>query len=288
MYYEYDPDTIQELHEIHANMIKDFHDLCTRHEIPYWANGGTLLGAIRHKDFIPWDDDVDFGMLREDYNRFLDIAVKEYSDKYTLWTPERKNTYCCFTPKFALNNSKFVSAFAHKTGIYDMGIFLDIFIYEDVEPDKLDRKKRQVTFTEILHIEVNSRRRFTVGHGLSRIIKLLIKYCLHLFIKLFHITCEQTNARYLKQTIGKNDTGFVACFSDNKTIEESLIKKKDLFPIQEVPFGDSTICIPHNWDTILTQFYGKDYMQIPPQEDQENHVPALLQFPGKAPLHFYD
>lgn len=286
MYYEYDPDTIQELHEIQANMIKDFHDLCTRHEIPYFAIGGTLLGAIRHKDFIPWDDDVDLGMLREDYNRFLDIATEEYSDKYTLWTPERKNMYCTFVPKFALNNSKFITAFASNAGICDMGIFLDIFVFENVEPDKLKRKIRQVTFTKFLHIEATGRRRFAVGHGLTRIIKLLIKYCLHLFVRLFHITPEKTNARYLKQTISKKETGFVTCFGD-ETTKNALTQKKELFPIQEVPFGKGTICIPHNWDVLLTQSYG-DYMQLPPEEYRENHAPALLQFPGKIPQYFHD
>lgn len=279
MYNEYDPEIIQELHKTHAEMITDFHKLCSRHSIPYFAIGGTLLGAIRHKGFIPWDDDVDLGMLRKDYNRFINIAAEEYTDKYTICVPERENTYYNMIPKFILKDSKFVSAIAKSAGLFNMGIFLEIFVFEDIEPNKINQKIRQVNLTKLLHFEATSQHRIATGRGIVRIIKLLSKYCLYLFVKIFRFSPEKTNALYLKQTIGKKETGFVTCFGDH-TAKDVISKKDDLFPILEVPFEEGTICIPHNWDTWLKQSYG-NYREIPPKEKQKNHAAAILQFPSK-------
>lgn len=286
MYYEYDPDTIQELHEIHANMIKDFHDICLRHDIPYFAVGGTLLGAIRHKDFIPWDYDVDLGMLRKDYERFINISTEEYSDKYTLCVPEKQNTYYNLIPKFVLKNSKYISKIAKSAGLLNMGIFLEIFVFEDTDPLRINQKIRRVTFTKLLHFEVTSHYRIAVGHGVTRIAKLFSKYLLYCLVKIARLTPEKTNALFLKQTIGKKETGFVTCFGDHTT-KDVLTKKEELFPVQEVPFGRNTICIPHNWDALLKQSFG-NYMELPPKEKRENQAPVLLQFPGKEPQQLHD
>lgn len=286
MYYEYDPETIQELHKIQSQMIKDFHDLCTRHGISYFAVGGTLLGAVRHKDFIPWDDDVDLGMLRKDYERFIHIAADEYTDKYTLCVPEKENTYYNLIPKFVLKKSKYISEIAKNAGILDMGIFLEIFVFEDVAPRKINQIIRKVTFTKLLHFEAASHHRIAAGHGVMRMIKLVSKYLLYWFVKIFRLTPEKTNAIYLKQTIGRKETGFVTCFGDHTT-KDVLTKKDELFPIQELPFGETVICVPHNWDALLEQSFGS-YMELPPIEKRENQAPVLIQFPGKEPQKLHD
>lgn len=82
MYQAYDPEVLKRVQETELEILKDFIDLCDRHDIDYFGVGGTAIGAVRHQGFIPWDDDIDIGFLRKDYDRFLALAKEELSDKY--------------------------------------------------------------------------------------------------------------------------------------------------------------------------------------------------------------
>ncbi len=76
--------SLKEAQELMTTILKDIDSICRKNNINYWIESGTLLGAVRHKGFIPWDDDIDIGMLREDYNKFLEIANKELKDDVIL------------------------------------------------------------------------------------------------------------------------------------------------------------------------------------------------------------
>lgn len=286
MYHEYDQETIQRLHKVQMEMIKDFQSLCSRHDIPYFAVGGTLLGAVRHKGFIPWDDDVDLGMLRQDYDRLIRIGEEEYADKYILFIPEKENHYYNLIPKFVLRDSLYISEIAQKAGINNMGIFLEIFVFEDVIPARLNWMIIKVTMVKMLHFEATCRHRIAAGHGLIRLLKLFSKYLIYMIVKLFAFTPEKTNALYLKQTIGKQETGVVTCFGDHTT-KDVVSFKGSLVPALEVPFEDGVMKIPKDYDALLKQSFG-NYMELPPIEKRENQAPVLLQFPGKKPQKLHD
>ena len=75
--------TVRQLQLVLLQMLKDIDEVCQKNDIPYWMTGGSALGAVRHKGFIPWDDDADIGMMREDYERFLKV-VDQLGDKYVI------------------------------------------------------------------------------------------------------------------------------------------------------------------------------------------------------------
>ncbi|MFR4008009.1 MAG: phosphorylcholine transferase LicD [Christensenellales bacterium] len=95
LYREYDPQVLKRVQETELEILSDFIDLCERHQIDYFGVGGTAIGAIRHQGFIPWDDDIDIGFLRKDYDRFLLLAKEELSDKYELLNVEETQTIRC-------------------------------------------------------------------------------------------------------------------------------------------------------------------------------------------------
>lgn len=93
---EYEPEILQKLHTLQLEMLSDLQKICEKYNLEYFAVFGTALGAVRHKGFIPWDDDIDVGMLRKDYDIFIQVAEKEMGDKYQIMTPEiEKNMLLC-------------------------------------------------------------------------------------------------------------------------------------------------------------------------------------------------
>lgn len=91
----YEPEVLEKLHKIQLEILEDFIYVCEKYNLTCFGVYGTAIGAVRHQGFIPWDDDIDVGMLREDYNRFFEVFEKELGEKYTLLTPEIDNRYAC-------------------------------------------------------------------------------------------------------------------------------------------------------------------------------------------------
>ena len=110
-----------ELHKVLLSAMKDIDKICCENGIRYYLHAGTLLGAINHKGFIPWDDDVDISMRREDYEKFVRIIAEDYSDKYSLRNYETDSTYPNNRAKLGIKGTGF---------IYDDGreemLFIDI------------------------------------------------------------------------------------------------------------------------------------------------------------------
>ena len=79
-YNEYDKKTLDKLHNVELELLNEFVRICDKNKLTYFLVGGSLLGAVRHSGFIPWDDDIDVGMPRKDYDKFLKIVTKELKD----------------------------------------------------------------------------------------------------------------------------------------------------------------------------------------------------------------
>ena len=103
---------------------KKLDELCKAHHIKYFAVGGTLLGAIRHEGFIPWDDDLDLGMMYEDYIKFINIPEEEYK-RFGLYAPEKNpGAYYSFVTKFYYRDSRFITPIALADGKDGVGVFV--------------------------------------------------------------------------------------------------------------------------------------------------------------------
>ena len=285
MYYQYDEKVLKKLQNIQKNILKDFQKICDKYEIKYFAIGGTLIGAVRHEGFIPWDDDIDLGMLREDFDKFLAIPNEEYNENYYLCTPEKENNYYSIIPKFALKNTAYVTELAEKTGVNPMGIFVEIFVFENVSPDYKIRKRQifKVNWIKNLHFQVVAKKVILVDKGVKAALKYFVKSLLDFYVKIFNITTRKTNGMFLDATNLKHITGYVAYFGDGTT-EDFLSEIDNLFPLIEKKFEDIVIMIPNNYHELLTQAYG-DYMKLPPIEDRWNQAPTILQFPHEAPIY---
>ncbi len=283
MNYQYDEEMLNKLHDLHKEMMKDFHTLCKKHGIRYFAVYGTLLGAIRERGFIPWDDDVDFGLLREDFDKLLSIPPEEYNDKYAILAPDLGCVNYDFIPKFERKDSKFISPWRYATGIMDEnylgGVFIDLFVYENIDPKAFKKQVNKVGMIKVLNFEAVTHRRLAIGTGIRRMLKKGIKWILYVILRVLRFDGKKAAKVYLATVNQPEETGWVNDFF--KLMLNHLIKKKDLLPIIEKEFEDITICVPNNYDEMLRNSYGVDYMTPPPLAQRVNHAPIMIQFPGE-------
>ena len=119
--------SLKEAQELMTTILKDIDSIWRKNNINYWIESGTLLGAVRHKGFIPWDDDIDIGMLREDYNKFLEIANKELKDDVILcnFKNEKNVQY-----QWSKVKHKYSEIIEDGNTSEKSGLFVDIFPYD--------------------------------------------------------------------------------------------------------------------------------------------------------------
>ena len=104
----YNDDELNRLKTLEMSILKDFIEICEANDIKYFGLAGTCLGAVRHGGYIPWDDDIDVGLLRADFNRLIEIVERDYSDKYYVLNSERYENYPLMTTRICIKDTKFI------------------------------------------------------------------------------------------------------------------------------------------------------------------------------------
>ena len=117
---------MNELQQIDSDLLKEYIDFCEKHNLTYFLMAGTLLGAIRHKGFIPWDDDIDVAMPREDYDRFCELAAKEFTGDIFFQSYKTDKHFPYVFSKLRNTNTTFIEA-VYKHVDMNHGVYIDIF-----------------------------------------------------------------------------------------------------------------------------------------------------------------
>ena len=131
---EYDQDTLKKVQRAELSILKDFIDLCEKHGLVYFGIAGTGIGALRHGGFIPWDDDIDVAMPREDYNRFCTLVKEERADRYLLMNTEENENYPLMTARLMLRGTEFREEVLKDIDC-PLGIFLDLYPLDKLSDD---------------------------------------------------------------------------------------------------------------------------------------------------------
>ncbi len=274
---EYTPEELERLHKALYEILGEIVRICDKHNIPYFIQGGTAIGAFFEQAILPWDDDIDVGMTRRNYERFLQVASAELGKEYFLqWLGTDPHTPFYFA-KVRKNNTLFLEEdFAHLS--IHQGIYIDVFPFDKV-PDNVQLQQLQRVTANFFNCcfmgkEVWMWKHFgkcEIEHPtnrgpvpclLNRIVDTIFtKKCIYRMLRAVQSCFNTWNTEFYNMVLMPRDHIAVRC------IEQS----------QEVPFGPLTVTAPSDLETYLKRHY-RNLRRYIPKEEQQNHRPARLSF----------
>lgn len=253
---------LEELKKIQIEILDYVVSFCEKHSIKYWLDCGTLLGAIRHKGYIPWDDDIDIGMLREDYDKFIKTFNMNNSSNYVCYSVENNNDF--FFP-FAKVMDKKTELFEPDENGFKYNIFIDVFVYDNAPDD--EKKVKKMFKKRDFYTYLNGIRGFKNYYSSKKIVsvaKRIMEIGLFLFPR-----------NYFAKRIINNSKKYVAYSTkrvgDFTSVSKNCVEKSIFSEMIDVEFEGKMYKAPNGYDVWLKSFYG-DYMKLPPIEKRiSNH-----------------
>lgn len=273
-----DMETNEQLDKIHALELKialEIKRICESNNIHYFLTAGTLLGAVRHGGFIPWDDDMDIGMLRDDYDRFVEACKKDLSPEFFMQTWDSDPNYPFSYGKLRLKGTRFVEGFSEKSDLLENGLFVDIFPFDNVPDDPAQQKKQERKYffcKRILWIKKGMGTNMKEGS-----FKQKLKYYG------FWIAAHIVSYERVKQYYKKSQTLFNGVPSKKVVTDGSYNYKKESIlrewveNLELVKFETEEFLTYKDRIAYLTYFYG-DYMKLPPEEKRNRHLLRNVDF----------
>ena len=249
----------EEIKDVELGVMDYIHNLCQKENINYSLAYGTLLGAVRHKGYIPWDDDVDISLKRDEYDKLYQAVLRDNDPIYKVasWENDARYPY----PFYRVYDARTVYENNYIENDIDLGICVDVFpfdYYADVNKEmvKLDTYRRLSVYT-LYGI-----------HSKNAGLKNIVRYLLVLVFRLTRVKTWNKKMNLLSMQANDNDS--IDYLMENKRTSTKF-EKTLLDKVMDSPFEDRTYKIPEASHQILSAIYGDDFMEIPPVEKRVKH-----------------
>ena len=282
---EVDQDMRNHLQDVLVEMMQDIHNVCIKREIGYALVGGSCLGAVRHQGFIPWDDDIDISMLREDWEKFRSCFDEELGEKYVMEAPQYGNKDCKTTWAKVYKKKTVLQEIMDVDTPYEQGIFIDIFFYENVSNNKIIRKidaclsdfLKGVATSMVFYKYPNELMKQYYGatpqtkryYNMRRFLGFLFSWMSH---KRFCDCYDKFVSRH------KTPSEYITAPTGRKNYMGEILQRKWWIPQKQVKFENTEFLVPADSHNYLLTLFGKNYMQLPPVEKREKHFIVKLKF----------
>lgn len=268
-YKKIDNEILKKLHEVEMEILDEINRICMQNDINYFLMGGSMLGAVRHKGFIPWDDDIDIAMPRKDYNKFIKICQTELNPKYYLHCYETDRKYYLPFAKIRKNDTIFLEEAVKDVDTHH-GIFVDIFPFENAKKaDSFFQKIQAIlvrTITEVMLYKKKIIKRKSCRHPFVAII-------LKIFPGAFLMRLQKT-----LMCLNQNDNAdYLVALSGSCEYRRATSLKSVFLPTKPIQFENRVYQGMNNPDAYLKSVFG-DYMKLPPEEERVNHNAIKIVF----------
>ena len=242
-------------------LLQILNKICTEHEIPYWLDGGTLLGAVRHAGFIPWDDDIDICVMSRDYNKLLALLDKESkaNPNVVLFYYETNTQHWCDY----FGSTRMLSSHGNRSA----GLCkIDIIPMKSIPPSNENENENR-KITDIANYFVRGEIKYPNEFDNQYKKKTLARA-----LKEKKLFMDYFNNEYVPSCNDKNPDSIVT-YSYNDSLvnrHRNYYLYSDIFPLKEIEFERGIFFAPNNTDEYLTILYG-DYMKLPPKAERKSH-----------------
>ncbi|MDY1544351.1 LicD family protein [Lactiplantibacillus pentosus] len=257
------------LHRVELRLMQVVIDICDEENIDYFLIGGSLLGAIRHHGFIPWDDDIDIGMRRRDYQRFIAVANRHLDpNQYFLQTGASD-------PDYALSYMKLLDVNTYieeKNNVNNAfkGVFVDIFPFDKIPDDEALRR------SQMLHYKLTDAAillKLNYNFVKTPLRNILSK---HTSEQLAEVNRHKQEREEYMRLYEQSDSRTYKNLASQYDYDKEIMSYRELTELTTVPFETLQVHVPKAYDAVLTRMYG-DYMQLPPADKRvEKHLNKLI------------
>lgn len=250
---------LKHLQLVILDIMKVIDDLCLRNGIEYYLLGGSAIGAIRHKGFIPWDDDLDIIMSNDNYIKFIEVC-KTQLDNSKYFLQEGLVDWSMYFSKIRLRGTKLDEGVTYTDNPDMQGIYVDIFKMDNVPSNQVKAKWQYFCAKSFLCYQLAARGDREKTFNLKKRLMLFLSFPLK----------SKVVRNWFKAQVEKynnTDTDFWGFFYGRTTFKTAIVQR-DIFgkPVR-VPFEDTYLCVAEKYHEYLTQMFG-DYMTPPPVDKQ--------------------
>ncbi len=251
--------SLAEIKQAEVEILDYFVEVCNENNLSYYLDGGTLLGAVRHKGFIPWDDDIDVLMPRPDYEKLIRIMSSDHG-RFKLVSSDTCMDYYYPYAKIIDTNTELID---EEASLLSYGLFIDIFPIDGLPADDKERKHFQDKIWKYRNIRWYSLKKLSCDEGISNLFKIMIG----------KLVGNRRAWNLLKKNVSKYNM-YDSEYAYN--IVESTRKYRNthrrIFDEKiYLEFEGKKYAAPFGYDEYLTELYG-DYMQLPPEAERvSNH-----------------
>ena len=250
--------------------------ICKKHAITYHISAGTLLGAVREGNFIPWDDDIDIIMLRDSFSRFQEVVSKELPSEMTFFYGDQEADYSDFLPVVGVGEMRFREKVLEEFCEFPYPVGVDVFVLDDLakDPEKEAQRKEKLDalFDLIDRVEKGKESEEALQKGLASIEELLHKKLntsgklLPELYRVFHEICQEFN--------GEGEE--VAYLPFQLYHPNTCFPKKAFLGTKELPFCGTSFPVPEEYDTVLRVIYGE--YRVPAKAGGEHNYPYFKKY----------
>ena len=256
---------LEKIRRLQLDIIKDVDRICKNNGIKYFLTGASLLGAVKYGGYIPWEDTIEIGFFREDYEKFKKICPGELSDRLKYQTYKKGDASHLVYDRIRLNDTGFFTATSDRFKLVDNGLFINIFVYDKTANTTIGKKLHLFTVQNLRRI-INIRWQNTAIPGeYYTLSKLLLPFIRLVPFNLYHTMLNLVLKRYRKQ----EDHVFLID-GEGVNLIKGAFPEKWFYSLVDIDFEGLKLPAPSYYNEYLKHFYGENYMRTIPESKRQS------------------